>query len=90
MSYRPQGKNVKKLIVRRMSVDAVPSGGGLQSAIDYLMSPSKIAESAKSATKWVFEAIDVVKTAPDNPYGDDDEAIAGAILARLEEKKRGG
>jgi hypothetical protein len=35
----------------------------------------------------VEQAIAVVKTAPDNPFGDD-EAIAGEILRRVDEKKQ--
>jgi hypothetical protein len=68
-----QGPNVRKLIVHKMSLLMIPPG-------------SK--EPARDATAWVEQAIAVVKTAPDNPYGDDDEAIAGAILEGIEAKKR--
>jgi hypothetical protein len=40
------------------------------------------------ADRGVVLARPLVKAAPDNPYGDDDEAIAGAILAGIEERKR--
>lgn len=41
------------------------------------------------------EALRIFKTAPDNPFGDDDEAIAGELLQKIEErqatrKKEGG
>ena len=80
------GPNVKKLIIHKMSVDAVPLGGGLQDAIEYLA--SNLADSGRQAAELVKRAIAVVKTAPDNPYGDDDEAIAGELLRRIEERQK--
>lgn len=78
-----QGPNVKKLIVRKMSMLMVPKGAGLQDVMQSLTSPGNIGEAAKQATEWVESAIAAVKTAPDNPYGREDEAIAGEILRRL-------
>lgn len=79
-----QGPNVKKLIVHKMSLDMVPSGGGLP---DALAAFGKIGDHARVATDWVSQAIAAVKAAPGNPYGDDDEAIAGEILRRIEARK---
>lgn len=83
-----QGPNVKKLIAHKMSLLMVPPGcgNGLQTALAALTKPGNVVAVAKEATMWVNEAIAVMKTAPDSPYGDDDEAIAGAILAKIEEK----
>ena len=81
-----QGPNVKKLIARKMSKDMVPDGGGLRDAVKALRTPGNLSKVAQEATKWVEAAIAVVKTAPDNPYGDDNEAIAGAVLEGLEVK----
>ncbi|KKL17574.1 hypothetical protein LCGC14_2484200 [marine sediment metagenome] len=80
-----QGPNVKKLIIRKMSKDMVPDGGGLPDALVALATPGNLSKVAGEATKWVEAAIAVVKTAPDNPYGDDDEAIAEAVLKGLGE-----
>ena len=77
------GPNVKKLIVRRMSSQMIPRGGDVLDGFNALMSGDLPALARKAAT-WVEEAIAVVKTAPDNPYGDDDEAIALAILEKLQ------
>ncbi len=85
---RPQGPNVKKLAIHKMTLDAVPPGGGLASAINFLTTPGRIQSSAKDAVAWVFEAIDVVKSAPDNTFGNDDEAIAAEILRRIDERKK--
>lgn len=84
----PQGPNVKKLIARKMSVDAIPSGGGLADGIKFLMSPGRIVAAAREATAWVETAIAAVKAAPDNSFGDDDEAIAGEILRQLEVRRK--
>lgn len=85
---KPQGPNVRRLITYKMSGLAVPAGGGLTDALALFTEPGRLGRVAREATAWVEEAIAVVKTAPDNPFGDDDEAIAGELLARLEAKKR--
>ncbi len=79
---------VNRLIIRKISCDAIPPGGGFADAIGFLTNKDAITETARRATQWVKDAIAAVKAAPDNPYGDDDEAIASSILAKLEEKKR--
>lgn len=81
-----QGPNVKKLIAHKMSIDAIPNGGGLGDGLKFLMDKQRIIAGAKAATEWVNQAISVVKTAPDNPWGDDDEAIAGEILRQVKER----
>lgn len=81
------GPNVRKLIAHKMSVDAIPPGGGFNAGIDFILS-GKINESAKRATEWVQKAIAVFKTAPDNPFGDDDEAIADHLLKGIEERQK--
>jgi hypothetical protein len=85
-----QGPNVKRLIVHKMTLDAVPAGGGISTAITFLTNPKGIGESARKATEWVDAAIAAVKAAPDNPYGDDDEAIAAEILRQVDLRKRAG
>lgn len=84
---KPIGPNVKKLIIRKMSLDAIPPGGGFQDGIEFLAS-NRLAESGRNAAEWVQQALAVFKTAPDNPYGDDDEAIAGELLRRIEEMQK--
>lgn len=85
---RKAGPNVRKLIVRKMSLDAVPARGGLISALQFLSSKDRIMDGFRTAAAWTYEAIDAVKATPDNPYGDDDEAIAAAILTKIEERKQ--
>jgi hypothetical protein len=84
-----QGPNVKKLIAHKMSLIMVPPGCGdgkhaaAGVAIAALMAPGNIGKVAREATAWVEAAIAAVKSAPDNPYTDD-EAIAGEILRQIE------
>lgn len=80
------GPNVKRLIAHKASLDAVPPGGGLEDAVEFLVT-GKFAEGMKAASDWVRQAIQVIKSAPGNPHGDDDEAIAGELLRRIEERK---
>lgn len=85
-----QGPNVKRLIAHKMALLLVPKGGGLTGAIQELVTPGNIGKRAQEATAWVTEAIAAVKDAPNNPYGDDDEAIAGEILRLIDERRGRG
>ena len=80
--------NVAKLIIHKFSVDAIPSDSGLVDGVRILSDPDAMKRGMEVARRWAIEAIDVVKTAPDNPWGDDDEAIAGEILRRIEEARQ--
>lgn len=75
-----QGPNVKKLIVHKMTLDMVPTGAGIGDVIEKF---GDLAGYARRATEWVEVALRAVKAAPDNPYGEDDEAIAAEILRKL-------
>jgi len=61
---------------------------GLADGIAAITTPGRMAEVARNALTWVDEVIRVMRSAPDSPYGDDEEAIAGAILAALEGRKQ--
>ena len=81
------GPNAKKLLAHFIALHAVPSGSGIDAALAFLTNEERRLGAAQAAVEHTQAAIDVVKTAPDNPYGDDDEAIAGAILKRIDELK---
>lgn len=84
------GPNVRRLIARKMSLLAIPAGSGKDSlarGVEMFTDRDKFMTIATEANAWVQAAIDVMKTAPDNPYGDDDEAIAGSILKGIEERE---
>lgn len=85
------GPNVRRLIARKMSLLAIPPGSGKDSmalGVEMFTNRGKFTSIAAEASAFVAAAIKVMKTAPDNPYGDDDEAIAGAILKGIEERER--
>lgn len=79
-----KGHNVKRLIIAKMAADAVcDQAKPFEAGWELLCHKGKLMASAHEATVWVRGAIDAVKQTTDNPYGDDDEAIAGAILDEL-------
>lgn len=83
-----QGPNVKKLICRKMAHLMVPDGAGFADGIRELAEQGNVGRRAQQATAWAEEAIAAVKAAPDNPYGDDDEAIAGEIVRQIEAQQK--
>lgn len=87
-----QGPNVKKLIVHKMSRDAIPPGGGIAEGIKFLSDPSGMVEAAKKATKWVEVAIAAVRQATDpNPWKNaTDEEIAGELVKQINLRESGG
>ena len=85
MSKRKQGPNVKKLAIRFMSLEAIPKGGGLEDGIAFLSDKKRLLQVAEKSIEEAFDAIDAVKNAPDNTYGDDDERIAGILLRYIDE-----
>lgn len=80
------GPNVRRLIATAIAREAIPPGGGVGDGLRFLMDPVRVVRVTREATQWVTQALELVKGCPDNPYGDE-EAIAGAILERLEAKK---
>jgi hypothetical protein len=82
--------NVKKLIIHKMSVDAVPAGGGIGDALKFLTTPGSIGKGWKEAAEWIESAIMVIRQAAEpNPWKDSsDEEIAGYLLQRIEERRR--
>lgn len=82
---RKLGPNMRSLVIRKVARDAIPSGGGFADGVEFLMNPEKVAATHREALAWADQAIAVMKTAPDNPYGDDEEVIAGAILKAIAE-----
>lgn len=79
--------NFNKLVIAKMAREAIPDDDGLADVIAFLNDPQRMARVAREAEAWVKVAIVRVKSAPDNQYGDDDEAIAGEILRWIGENK---
>jgi hypothetical protein len=90
MSERKLGANMKRFLAYKVSRDAIPDGGGFAAGLDFLMNPQRMKEVSLKALEWCDQAIAAVKSAPDNPYGDDEETIAGVILAGIDARSNGG
>jgi hypothetical protein len=80
------GPNVTKLIIRFIALEAVPPGGGLASAIEFFKNQELRKQVLESAEAKAMQAIQLIKSAPDNPYGEDDEQIAGELLKKIAER----
>lgn len=85
---RPIGPNMKKFVIRRMSVMAVPAGEGLSSAIEFLMKPGALGSGFKQAMEWCDAAIAAIRGAGEpNPWKNaTEEEIAGELVRRIEAK----
>lgn len=82
------GPNVTKLIMKFCARNVVPPGGGFVGVFDFITNPEKRLRVLARAEGEAISAIALIKAAPDNPYGDDDEKIAGVLLAGIEERKK--
>lgn len=74
--------NVRRLIAMRMSVLAIPAGGGIADGVRVLLSSENLAKHTKEATAWAAEAIATVRrAAAPNPWaGSSDEEIAAELV----------
>lgn len=84
----PMGPNVRRLLAAMIATEAVPASSpdGLGAALSYLTDRTKYKEVNQRAIQKVEEALDAVKAAPDNTYGDD-EGIAAEILRHIDERQ---
>ena len=82
--------NVKKLIIRKVSMDAIPKGGGLQDGIKFLLDKERMVKAFREAEAWFEEEVGMLREASlPNPYKYlTNEEIAGCILEQLEQRDR--
>jgi len=83
------GPNVTKLIFKFIGREAIPQGGGFADGIEFFSNPERRKHVLAKAESKALAAIQLIKTAPDNPFGDNDEEIAGMILKKIEERMGG-
>lgn len=81
------GPYVTKLIIQFMAREAVPPGGGLPDVVEFIRNEKRRKKVLEEAERKALESIQLVKNAPDNPFGDDDEMIAGMLLEKIEQAK---
>lgn len=82
------GANVRRLIVYKMAMLAVPVGSGKESfviGLNAISSRDNLIRIAKESRIWVQAAIESVNNAPDCTFKDDEE-IAEHILNEIEER----
>ena len=79
---------MKKFVIHLASMDSIPPGGNVVDGVRWLASNERRSASFKKAQAKARELIDAVKSAPgDNPYGDDDESIAKAIMEKIDQRQ---
>jgi hypothetical protein len=93
MSIDPKrkfGPNFRKLVIHKMSMEAIPNGGGFADGIKFLSSPATIKEEWVKAQEWCESAVDAIRKAGDpNPFRDfSEEEISAEILKQLGERKQ--
>jgi len=66
---------------------AIPPGGGLADGLEFFKNPERRKQVLEKAESEALAAIKLIKAVPDNPYGDDDEKIAGMLLVKIEERR---
>jgi hypothetical protein len=81
------GPNVTKLITKFIAREAVPPGGGLASGLEFFSNPERRKQILESAEAKAIQAIQLIKSAPDNSFGDDDERIASELLSLIEKRQ---
>lgn len=86
---RPLGPLTKKVLIHRVSVEAIPPGAGVGAGVLFLATPGALAKSWSSAVEWFSNAVIALRAAPgENPWREaTEEEIAGEILKRIEQKK---
>lgn len=81
---RKLGPNMKRLLAAFAARISVPPGGGMADAIAVLTTPGRLQEVTREALKQADIAVAAMRAAPDNPYGDDEETIAGALMEAVD------
>lgn len=80
------GPKVTMLITKFIPRVAVPDGGGITDGMRFFLDEGYRKQVLVEAEKMALAAIELIKIAPDNPFGLDDEAIADFLLGKIEEK----
>jgi hypothetical protein len=83
------GPNMTALVVDRMSILIDPSGNGANEVLTRVADARTIADASSQATQWAQDVIVAAQIAPGNPFGNDTEAIAGAILVKIQAQREG-
>jgi hypothetical protein len=81
---RQYGRIASRLIAERIAYLLVPPGSTRPHEVAIRnFTKDNIKLATKQAYHWLDGALTLVKSARGNPYGDDEEALCGAILKKL-------
>ena len=87
---KKHGPNFMELVFRLMAGPDGPVQVAFGSAgIAFLMDKEKQIKIMEKAFEQAEAIIQVIREAPDNTYGDDEEVIAKAILDKIKERESG-
>ena len=86
MSLTELTPNVKRLIILRISREAIPDGGGIVDGLNFFADNEKRKSILATSAIWVKQAIELVRGgAEPNPWKNaSDEEIATEILHRAD------
>jgi hypothetical protein len=84
------GPNVKKLMIIKTSLVAIPKGGSVADGVKFLSDKDGIIRTMKESYQWVKASIELIRLAKEpNPFKNaDEETIAGELVRRVEEKQK--
>jgi hypothetical protein len=80
---RKFGPNAVNLLARFIARESIPPDGGFADGVEFFTNAERRHQVLERAVANFDLAIEAVRAAPDNPYGNDEETIAAAILERL-------
>jgi hypothetical protein len=86
---KKHGPNFMELAFRLEAKMAIPDGGGIAAGIDFLMDKEKQIKIMEKAFEQAETIIQIIREAPDNTYGNDEEVIAKAILDKIKARESG-
>ncbi len=81
------GPNAKELLIRFMSRVAIPDDGNIADGARFFLNNEHRKKVMDHAWENMNAAITAVRSTSDNPYRDDEEAIAGAILEQVKQRE---
>lgn len=81
---------MSRLVAHKMALDVIPSGGGFEDGVRFLLDRERVQGTLWAAKMWAEKAVQAVREARDpNPFKNaDDETIATEILRQVEAKER--
>lgn len=77
--------NLGRLACKIAAFEGIPAGADIQDGVEFLLDPD-LPKKLGAAKAKANELIDAVIQTVDNPYGEDREAIAAAILAKIDKE----